>query len=55
MGERRGRVKIRNMYKGPKERDNGVLIDWGGGMYRAGESNGRGRVDGMGTSVTEQQ
>ena len=29
MGERRGRVKSRNMYKGPKDKDNGVGIVFG--------------------------
>ena len=42
MSERRGRVKSRNMYKGPMDKDNG----WGGlnvgevGAGRTGENNG---------------
>ena len=42
MGERRGRVKSRNMYKGPMEIANGVGEEgvWEVGVGRAGESNG---------------
>ena len=50
MGERRGRVKSRNTYKGPMDKDNGV----GRGFNvrgRARESNGGWE---MGTIVTEQ-
>ena len=40
IGERKGRVKLRNMYKGPKDKDNGVgSIEVGIGEGRAGESN----------------
>ena len=41
MGERRGRVKSRNMYKGPKGKDKGGgRIESGKwGISRAGESN----------------
>ena len=39
MGERRGRVKSRNIYKGPMYKDNGGL-NVGGGVDRAEESNG---------------
>ena len=42
MGERRGRVKSRNTYKGPMDKDNRVGgIECGRwGMGRAGEKNG---------------
>ena len=53
MGERKGRVKSRNMYKGPMDKDNRV-----GGIERerwdvgrAGESHG----GTMETTVNEQQ
>ena len=49
----RGRVKSRNMYKGPIEKDNragGRIACGRWGLGRAGESKG-----GMGTTVTEQQ
>ena len=51
-GERRGRVKSRNMYKGPMDKNNGGEEDrmWEVGMGRSGESNGRK----MGTTVIEQ-
>ena len=40
MGERRGRVKSRNMYKGPMGMDSEVKIDHGSrGVSRAGENN----------------
>ena len=52
MGERRGRVKSRNIYKGPMDKDKGGRgLNVGGEVGRAGESNG-GK---MGTTVTEQQ
>ena len=42
--ERRGRAKLRNMCKGPTDKDNGVWggrIEFGtGGVHRAGESKG---------------
>ena len=43
MGERRVRVQLRNMYKGPMDKDNGVGEGggmWESGVSRAGESNG---------------
>lgn len=54
MGKRRGKVKSRNMYIGPKDKDNGgkgriECGRWGWG--RAGKSNG----GNMGTTPTEQQ
>ena len=53
MGERKGKVKSRNMYKGPKDKGNGgwrrtECERWGVG--RAGESNG-GKIK---TTVIEQ-
>ena len=43
IGERKGRVKLRNMYKGPKDKDNGV----GGGLnVGSGGRAGQGRVTG---------
>ena len=54
MGKRRGRVKSRNMYKGPMGKDIGSRgrIECGRwGVSRVGESNG----GEMGTTVTEQQ
>ena len=52
MGQRRGRVKSRNLYKGPMDQDNMGRIEcvrWG--MGRAGENN----REKMGMTVTEQQ
>ena len=53
VGERRGRVKSRNMYKGPMDKNNGgrriECGRWTAG--RAGESSG----EKMGTTVIEQQ
>ena len=40
MGERRGRVKSRNMYEGPMDKDNGV----GGLHVGEGEWAGQGRA-----------
>lgn len=53
MGERRGTVRWRNIYKGSIHMDNNVGIDYGtgAGVDRSGESN-RGKV---GTTVNEQQ
>ena len=53
MGERKGRVKSRNMYKGPMGKDNGGGgIECGRwGMARAGENNG----GNMGTTVIEER
>ena len=53
MGKRRGRVKSRNMYKGPMDKDNGGRsIEYGRcRVGRAGESNG----GGMGIIVIEKQ
>ena len=54
VGRRRRRVKSRNMYKGPMDKDTrgGGKIECGKwGVDRAGESNG-GK---MGTTVIEQQ
>ena len=53
MGERgRGRVKSRNVCKGPMDKDNrGRRTEYGRGVGRAVESNG-GKV---GTTVIEQQ
>ena len=54
MGERRGRVKSRNMCKGPMDKGNGrrwERIECGRGrVFRAGESNRERR-----TTVIEQQ
>ena len=44
MGERRGRIKSRNMYKGPMDKDNG-----GGGRVECG----RWGLDGVGESYGE--
>ena len=49
--ERRGRVKSRNMYKGPMDTDKGGRKDWMWEVGRTGKSNG-GK---MGTTVIEQQ
>ena len=53
MGERRRRVKSRNMYKGPMDKDNGE------GRIECGRWGcvGQGRVmeEKMGTTVTEYQ
>ena len=51
VGERKGRVKSRNMYKGPTDKTNGEgRIDYGRWWVgRAGESNG----GIMGKTVTE--
>ena len=53
-GERRGRVKLRNMYKGPMDKDNG-----GGGKIECGRwvvgRSGEGNRRKMGTTVIEQQ
>ena len=52
MGERRGRLLSKNMYKGHMVMDNRVGIDWGcGRVGGAGESNG-GKI---GITVIEQQ
>ena len=40
IGERRGGVESRNMYKGHMDKDNGG-VNVGGGVGRAGESNGK--------------
>ena len=43
IGETKGKVKSRNMNKGPMDKDNGgVGLNVGGGVGRAGESNGGG-------------
>ena len=52
--ERWGRVKLRNMYKGPMDKDSGVGTGFGsGGWTGQGIATVGGRV--MGTTVTEQQ
>ena len=51
MGEIRGRVKSRNMYKGPMVEDNGVGIVFGS---RGWMGQGRTMRGEMGTAVTEQ-
>ena len=39
--ERRGRIKSRNIYKGPMDKDSGGGIEYGRwGVRREGESNG---------------
>ena len=51
MGERRERVKSRNMYKGTTYKDNGVGIIFGNGGW-----TGHGRARGeMWTTVSEEQ
>ena len=53
MGERKGRVKSRNMYKGPMDKDNrvGGIESERWDVGRAGESNG-GKME---TSVIKKQ
>ena len=54
MGEGRGKVKSRNLYKGPMDKDNRM-----GGRIECGRwgcvGQGRVMVGGMGTAVIEQQ
>ena len=51
--ERRGRIKSRNIYKGPMDKDNGVRIDCGnGGQGRWSEESNGGKIE---TTVTGQQ
>lgn len=51
-GEKKRRVKSRNMYKGPVDKDKGVGIVLGSrGWMGQGRATGVGR---MGTTVTEQ-
>ena len=51
MGERSGRVKSRNLHKGPMDKDSGGGLNVGGGG-----GSGRGEQWGkMGTTVIEQQ
>ena len=52
IGERRGRVKSRNMYKGPMDKDNRVgIVFESRSLMGDGRAMGRGE---MGTTVTEQ-
>ena len=52
MGEGRGRVKSRNIYKGPMDKDNGVGIIFGSGDWRGQRTTTGGKVA---TTVTQQQ
>ena len=49
--ERRGRVKSRNMYKGPMDKDSGGRIECGRWVGRAGE-RGEGKME---TTILGQQ
>ena len=57
-GERRGRVKSSNMYKGPKDKDNGgagrgkLSVESGGEGMESSKEGNRGK---MGTTIIEQQ
>ena len=51
-GERRGRVKSRNMYKGTRVKDHGVGIVFGNSSWTR---QGRATGGKFGTSVTEQK
>ena len=50
--KRRGKVKSRDMYKGPMVKDNGLGIGFGSGDWMG---QGRAMVGKMGTTVTEKQ